>query len=75
MTSNYENKRLWTGHVIDNNDPLMVNRVRVQFDTSNNEAILKGVPEYIDNKKTIAQYLNDSEKGLTVTGFKRIALG
>jgi elongation factor Ts len=31
--------------------------------------------EYIkDNKKTIAQYLNDSEKGLTVTGFKRISL-
>ena len=28
-----------------------------------------------DNKKNIAQYLNDSEKGLTVTGFKRIALG
>jgi elongation factor Ts len=28
-----------------------------------------------DNKKTIAQYLNDTEKGLTVTGFKRIALG
>ena len=27
-----------------------------------------------DNKKTIAQYLNESEKGLTVTGFKRIAL-
>lgn len=27
-----------------------------------------------DNKKTIAQYLNDSEKGLTVTSFKRIAL-
>ena len=27
-----------------------------------------------DNKKTIAQYLSDSEKGLTVTGFKRIAL-
>ena len=27
-----------------------------------------------DNKKTIAQYLNDSEKGLTVSGFKRIAL-
>ena len=27
-----------------------------------------------DNKKTIAQYLNDSEKGLTVTNFKRIAL-
>lgn len=28
-----------------------------------------------DNKKTIAQYLNESEKGLTVTSFKRIALG
>lgn len=28
-----------------------------------------------DNKKTITQYLNDSEKGLTVTSFKRIALG
>ncbi len=27
-----------------------------------------------DSKKTIAQYMNDSEKGLTVTGFKRIAL-
>jgi len=27
-----------------------------------------------DNKKTIAQYLNESEKGLTVTSFKRIAL-
>jgi elongation factor Ts len=27
-----------------------------------------------DNKKTIAQYLNESEKGLTVTGFKRVAL-
>lgn len=28
-----------------------------------------------DNKKTIAQYLNESEKGLTVNAFKRIALG
>ncbi len=28
-----------------------------------------------DNKKSISQYLNDSEKGLTVTGFNRIALG
>jgi len=28
-----------------------------------------------DNKKTIAQYLNDADKGLTATGFKRIALG
>ena len=27
-----------------------------------------------DAKKTIAQYMNDSEKGLTVTSFKRIAL-
>ena len=31
--------------------------------------------EYIkDNKKTIAQFLKDSDKSLTVTGFKRIAL-
>ncbi len=28
-----------------------------------------------DNKKSIAQYLDGSEKGLTVTAFKRIALG
>ncbi|MEO6904467.1 MAG: translation elongation factor Ts [Bacteroidia bacterium] len=27
-----------------------------------------------DNKKTIAQYMNDTKKGLTVTGFKRLAL-
>jgi elongation factor Ts len=27
-----------------------------------------------DNKKTVAQYLNDSEKGLTVTAFKRVSL-
>lgn len=27
-----------------------------------------------DNKKTVAQYLTDSEKGLTVTSFSRIAL-
>jgi elongation factor Ts len=28
-----------------------------------------------DNKKTVAQYMNDSEKGLTSTCFKRVALG
>lgn len=28
-----------------------------------------------DGKKTVAQYLNDAEKGLTVTSFKRISLG
>ena len=27
-----------------------------------------------DNKKTVAQYLNDAEKGLTVTAFKRVSL-
>lgn len=27
-----------------------------------------------DNKKTVSQYLNDSEKGLTVTAFKRVSL-
>jgi len=28
-----------------------------------------------DNKKTVAQFLNEAEKGLTVTDFKRVALG
>ena len=28
-----------------------------------------------DNKKRVAQYINDSEKGLTSTGIKRVALG
>jgi len=28
-----------------------------------------------DNKKTISQYLSEVDKGLTVTGFKRIAIG
>ncbi|MES2837512.1 MAG: translation elongation factor Ts [Bacteroidota bacterium] len=28
-----------------------------------------------DAKKTVSQYLNDAEKGLTVTAFKRISLG
>jgi elongation factor Ts len=27
-----------------------------------------------DSKKTVSQYLNDAEKGLTVTAFKRVAL-
>ena len=27
-----------------------------------------------DNKKTVAQYMSDSDKGLTATGFKRVAL-
>ncbi len=27
-----------------------------------------------DGKKTVAQYLNEAEKGLTVTAFKRVAL-
>ena len=27
-----------------------------------------------ENKKTVAHYLNDSEKGLTVTDFKRVSL-
>lgn len=28
-----------------------------------------------DSKKTVAQYMNEASKGLTATGFKRIALG
>jgi len=34
-----------------------------------NQASLK------DNKKTVSQYLNDTENGLTVTSFKRVMLG
>ena len=28
-----------------------------------------------DNKKTVSQYLNETESGLTVTDFKRLMLG
>jgi elongation factor Ts len=38
------------------------------------ESTLLNQESIIDNKKTVAQTLNDTEKGLTVSGFKRISL-
>ena len=48
----YENKIMWPGRVSDNNDPLMLNRVRVYFDTENNQTILDGIPDTYNNKST-----------------------
>jgi hypothetical protein len=43
------NKIIWSAFVLSNNDPLLLNRVRVSFNTKiddrNNEDILKGVPK------------------------------
>ena len=54
--SSYDKKIMWSARVSDNNDPLMLNRVRVSFDTPNNtainEAILKSVPNTYNNKST-----------------------
>lgn len=44
MDSNTEQNRIfWFATVVDNEDPLMLNRVRVKFDTLNNESILNSV--------------------------------
>jgi len=48
----YENKWMWSARVSDNNDPLMLNRVRVYFDTENNQTILDGIPNTYNNKST-----------------------
>ena len=49
-------KIIWSGLVTDNEDPLMLNRVRVSFDSSvdgqSNQSILDSIPEVIDGKKT-----------------------
>ena len=50
--NSYENKIMWPGRVSDNNDPLMLNRVRVYFDTENNQTILDGIPDTYNNKST-----------------------
>ena len=39
----YDKKIMWAGRVSDNNDPLMLNRVRVSFDTPNNTAINEAI--------------------------------
>ena len=48
----YDKKIMWAGRVSDNNDPLMLNRVRVYFDTENNQTILDGIPDTYNNKST-----------------------
>ena len=55
--SNYSNKYIWAAVVSENDDPLMLNRVRVSFNTSpidgdNNTSILKSVPDTYDGKPT-----------------------
>jgi hypothetical protein len=50
--NSYDNKIMWPGRVSDNNDPLMLNRVRVYFDTENNQTILDGIPDTYNNKST-----------------------
>ena len=47
-----ENKWMWSARVSDNNDPLMLNRIRVYFDTENNQTILDGIPNTYNNKST-----------------------
>jgi hypothetical protein len=53
VSSNFDEKRIfWFATVVDTDDPLMLNRVRVQFDTQNNVAILNSIPDNISGKKT-----------------------
>ena len=47
-----ENKWMWSARVSDNNDPLMLNRIRVYYDTVNNQTILDGIPNTYNNKST-----------------------
>jgi len=55
-TNNLDNKYIWSARVLDNQDPLMLNRIRVYFDTQidgrNNQSILDSVPDRINNKNT-----------------------
>lgn len=47
-----QNKNLWSAIVIDNNDPMKLNRVRVQFDTEFYDPIINSVPDTINGKET-----------------------
>lgn len=42
----------WFATVSDNKDPLLLNRVRVKFDTENNQAILDAIPNTKGSKNT-----------------------
>jgi hypothetical protein len=51
--NNLEERRImWFGTVIDNTDPLMLNRVRIKFDQKNNEDILRAIPNTYKGKTT-----------------------
>lgn len=50
--SNNRQRIFWFATVSDNNDPLLLNRVRVKFDTENNQAILDAIPNTKDGKNT-----------------------
>jgi hypothetical protein len=45
-------RHLWFAQVVDIEDPLMLNRVRVKFDTLNNIAILNAIPNKVNGKET-----------------------
>lgn len=51
-----DQKFIWSAKVVDNKDPLLLNRIRVSFDTPingiNDESILKSVPDTFEGKKT-----------------------
>jgi len=54
--NNLEYKYIWSARVLDNKDPLMLNRIRVYFETQidgrNNQSILDSVPDRIESKNT-----------------------
>lgn len=56
MSDKLRKRMMWSGFVVDNNDPLGVNRVRLSFDETidgrNNKSILDSIPNVIDGKET-----------------------
>jgi hypothetical protein len=47
-----KNKTLFSGIVVDNEDPMKLNRVRVQIDTEHHESIIYSVPDTYNGKPT-----------------------
>lgn len=52
MSSIDSKRHLWFAQVVDVQDPLLLNRVRVKFDTLNNIAILNAIPNTLNGKTT-----------------------